>query len=256
MKLLLALVLLVAAASAAARTVKLCLAERELLPVSSPRFEAPGQYLARKAIEKQGDQASFTALPWTRCVAGIRGGLYDGAIGVVPTESFMPFTRFPMAGLRNDVSKSIGNIVFVAMRPMGGQANWDGEHFENVTKPVLYNPAARVIFDKLADLGVPRDAGTPQEAQMLAMMLAGRAEIAIGREDTVVPLAESPAYAGRIEVLPRPFVSTPTYLAFGKSFHDANAAFDEAVWNEIVELRQADDWEDVARRLLQSAHKD
>jgi hypothetical protein len=255
-KLLLALFLLVVAAGAEARAVKLCLAEREFLPVSSPRFEAPGQYLARLAIEKQGDRASFTALPWTRCVASVRSGLYDGAIGVVATESFLPYTRFPMAGLRPDVSKSIGDIVFVAMRPMGGKANWNGEHFENVTKPVLYNPAARVIFDKLAGLGVPRDAGSPQEAQMVAMMLAGRAEIAIGREDAVVPLAESPAYTGRIEVLTRPFVSTPTYLAFGKSFHDANTAFDEAVWAEIVHLRQADDWEDIARRLLQNANKD
>ena len=57
---------LAAVTPAEARTIKLCLAEREFLPVSSPNFEAPGQYLARMAIEYQGDRATFIALPWRR----------------------------------------------------------------------------------------------------------------------------------------------------------------------------------------------
>ena len=250
------LLLLLMGTGAEARTVKLCLAEREFLPVSSPRFEAPGQYLARRAIESQGAEVTFTPLPWTRCVSSVRTGAYDGAIGVVATESFLPYMRFPQSGLRPQSSGSVGNIVFVAMRPVGGTANWDGVRFENVTRPVLYNPAARAIFDKLAALGVPRDAGSPQETQMIAMMLAGRADIAIGREDAVVPLSESAAFIGKIEVLPRPFVSTPTYLAFGKEFHEANAAFDEAVWKEIARLRRDPDWEETAQRLLRNARSD
>ena len=250
------LLMALAGPAAQARTIKLCLAERELLPVSSPRFEAPGQYLVRRAIESRGDQASFSAVPWTRCVDGVRRNVYDGAIGVVVTESFLPYMRFPLAGMRPDASKSIGNIVFVAMRPVGGAADWDGERFENVTRPVLYNPAARAIFDKLAALGVPRDAGTPKEEQMMNMMLAGRTDIAIGREDAAVPLTETRAFLGKIEILPRPFVSTPTYLAFGKAFMDMNGPFADEVWKEIARLRQEPDWEDKARGLQRNGRSD
>ena len=237
---------------AQARTLKICFAAREFLPVSSPRFEAPGQYLARRAIESRGEQARFTALPWTRCVTEVRTGAYDGVLGAVVTDSFLPYMRFPMAGAQSDVSKSVGDIVFVAMRPVGGAANWDGARFENVTHPVLYNPAARSIFDKLAALGVPRDSGSAREAQMMNMMLAGRADIAIGREDTVLPLIETPAFRGRIEVLSRPFVATPSYLAFGKGFHEENAAFDQAVWKEIARLRKEPGWEETAQELLRN----
>src|ERR1700761_5947934 len=114
------------------RSLKLCLAERELLPVSSARFEAPGQYLARLAIERQGAKASFIALPWRRCTEGVRTGLYDGAIGVVPTASFNSYMRYPMANGAPNAAESLGNIVFVAMRPAGGAAEWDGERFLHV----------------------------------------------------------------------------------------------------------------------------
>jgi ABC-type amino acid transport substrate-binding protein len=237
-------------AGAEARPLRICFAAREFLPVSSPRFEAPGQYLARRAIESRGGQAIFTALPWPRCATGVRTGQFDAALGAVVTDSFLPYMRFPMARQRPDISKSLGDIVFVAIRPVGGSANWDGARFENLTHPVLYNPAARSTFDKLAALGVPRDGGSPQEVRMMTMLLAGRADIAIAREDTAVPLLETPPFRGRIEMLPRPFLDTPSYLAFGKSFHEENAAFDQAVWNEIARLRKEPDWEEKARGLL------
>ena len=235
------------------RPLKLCLAERELLPVSSARFEAPGQYLARLAIERQGGKASFVAVPWRRCTEGVRTGLYDGAIGVVPTASFNSYMRYPMAGKEADSAKSLGNIVFVAMRPAGGAADWDGERFTHVAHPVLFNAAARAIFDKLAELNVPRDSDTPQEAQMMTRLLSGRADIAIGREDAVTALLDTQAFRGRIEVLPRPFVSTPTYLAFRDSVAAANPDFAEAVWREVDRIRRAPDWEETARRLMAPA---
>jgi len=250
-RLLLVAALLLVALPGQARTVSLCLAERELLPVSSARFEAPGQYLARLAIEHQGDRAVFTALPWRRCVAGVRNQQFDGAIGVVVTESFLTYMHFPMAEGAPDPSKSLGNIVFVAMRPVGSSASWDGGRFRNVTRPVLYNSAAQAIQDKLTQLGVPKNSDTPQEERMMEIMLSGRADIAVGREDAVVPLAESPAFRGRIEVLPRPFVSTPTYLAFRRTIWESDPMYVEAIWSDIARQRAAPDWEETARRLLE-----
>lgn len=244
------LAFLLTTAPVQARTVKLCLAEREFLPVSSPRFEAPGQYLARQAIERQGDHAIFTALPWRRCVAEVKSKVYDGAIGVVATETFLDYMRFPHAGAELDVSKSLGDIVFVAMRAMSGTTGWDGQRFERLTRPVLYNPAAQAIEDKLTKLGVPKDGATPQEERMMSMLLVGRADIAIGREDAALDLLDAAPFRDNIEILPRPFLATPTYLAFRKSWVDENHAYAEAVWTEIGKIRETPSWEDQARRLL------
>jgi polar amino acid transport system substrate-binding protein len=161
--------------------------------------------------------------------------------------------RYPMAGGEANAAESLGNIVFVAMRPIGGAADWDGIHFSHVTRPVLFNAAARSIYDKLADLNLPRDSDTPQEAQMMTRLLAGRADIAIGREDAVTALLETQPFRGHIEILPRPFVSTPTYLAFRDSVVAANPGFADAVWTEIGRMRRAPDWEERARRLLAPA---
>jgi polar amino acid transport system substrate-binding protein len=242
--------LFVVSTPAGARTIKLCLAEREFLPVSSPDFEAPGQYLARLAIEHQGDQATFTALPWRRCVAEVKSKLYDGAIGVVPTQTFLDDMRFPQAGDELDVSKSLGDMVFVALRSVSGNTVWDGRHFQHLSRPVLYNPAAQAIEDKLNKLGVTKDGSTPEEERMMSMLLVGRADIAIGREDAVLDLLDRAPFRDNIEILPRPFLDSPTYLAFRK---DEDRTYVEAVWNEIAHLREASNWEDQARTLLNAA---
>lgn len=251
---LLIAILLPAMAPAEARTLKFCLAEREFLPVSSPNFEAPGQYLARLAIEHQGDHAVFTALPWRRCMAEVKSKLYDGAIGVVPTETFLDFMRFPHLGDQLDVSKSLGDMIFVALRSISGNAGWDGKHFQRLTRPVLYNPAAQAIDDKLNKLGVAKDGSTPQEERMMSMLLVGRADVAIGREDDVLDLLDTPPFRDNIEIFPRPFLDSPTYLAFRKSLTDENPSYAEAVWKEIGRLRAAPNWEDQASRILKD-HK-
>ena len=250
MRLAVFLLIVLCTAPVQARTVKLCLAERELLPVSSPRFEAPGQYLVRMAIERQGDHAVFTPLPWRRCVTEVKTKVYEGAIGAVATETLLDYMRFPRAGGDLDVSNSLGDIVFVAMRSVSGNAGWNGQHFEHISRPVLYNPAAQAIEDKLTKLGVAKDGSTPQEERMMSMLLVGRADIAIGREDAVLDLLETPPFRDNIEILPRPFLATPTYLAFGKSWAAENAVYIEAVWKEIGRLRETPGWEDMARRLL------
>ena len=38
-------------AAASARDVTLCMTDREFLPINSSKFEAPGQYLVRMALE-------------------------------------------------------------------------------------------------------------------------------------------------------------------------------------------------------------
>jgi len=238
------------AASSQGREIRLCMSEREFLPINSPAFEAPGQYLVRRAIESQGDKALFIGLPWRRCVDGVRHGDYDGALGMVATESFLTFMRFPEANGQPDSSKALGGLFYVAVRLIGAGADWDGEHFRGLRQPAIYNAPSLVLADKMHRLGAGNPNTSLSEEQMLSMLVAGRADIAIGRRDVFAALLAGDTYRGKIEILPTPFVDADSYLAFREVFADGSPGYAERVWDEIGHLKAASDWPDTQQRLL------
>lgn len=251
----LSLFLLLAGGSARARDITLCMTEREFLPINSTRIEAPGQFLARHAIESQGDKAVFVALPWRRCVEGLRHGDYDGAVGMAATESFLPFMRFPLSDGQPDGAKALGDLLYVVVRLKDSPADWDGKHFLNLRKPVIYNAPSLLVDDKMHRLGAGNPNTSLSEKQMLAMLLAGRADIAVGRKGVTEELIEAEdGFRDRIEILPIPFVSAPSYLAFRKGFPDPSPGYAERVWDDIGRQKAAPDWPETMQRLL-SAHK-
>jgi polar amino acid transport system substrate-binding protein len=246
----LALLAGLAGACGQAREIRLCMTEREFLPISSPAFEAPGQYLVRAAIERQGDRVLFVAVPWRRCVEGLRHDEYDGAIGMVAADGFRSFMRFPMAGAEPDASKTVGDLLYVSVRLKGGTANWDGERFQGLARPVIYNAPSLVLADKMRRLGAGNPNTSLGENQMLAMLLAGRADIAVGRKEVIEALAAREPFRDKIEILPVPFVSATSYLAFRKSFADPVPGYAQHVWDEIGRLRSSPDWPAARERLL------
>lgn len=237
-------------AGAQARDIRLCMTEREFLPINSPVFEAPGQYLTRLAIEKQGDRAIFSGLPWRRCIDGVRHGDYDGAIGMAATESFLSFMHFPETDGRLEESKALGNLVYVAVRVKGSDAGWDGRHFINLRQPAIYNSPSLVLTDKMHQLGAGDPNTSLGEEQMLAMLLAGRADLAIGRRDVFETLMETEAFGGKLEMLSTPFVDAISYLAFRELFAHQSPGYAERVWDEIGRLKAQPDWPETRRRLL------
>jgi polar amino acid transport system substrate-binding protein len=232
------------------REIRLCMTGREFLPINSPNFEAPGQYLARLAIERQGDKALFVGLPWRRCVEGLRHGEYDGALGMVATASFYTFMRFPQANGNADASRALGNLVYVAARLKGSAAGWNGERFRGLRQPVIYNAPSLVLADKMHRLGAGNPNISLSEEQMLSMLVAGRADLAVGRQDVFESLIAGDAFRDRVEVLPVPFVDAESYLAFREGFEDPIPGYVERVWDEIGRQIAAPDWPQTKQRLL------
>ncbi len=244
------LLILLWAAAGQSREIRICMTEREFLPINSSGFEAPGQYLARQAIERQGDKALFVGLPWRRCIEGLRHGAYDGALGMVATESFLTFMRFPEANGKADPAKALGDLLYVAVRLKGSSANWDGEHLVGLRRQVIYNAPSLVLADKMHRLGAGNPNGSLSEEQMLSMLVAGRADLAVGRRDEFAVLLAGDAFRDKIEMLPAPFVATPCYLAFREVFADHVPGYAERVWDEIGRLTAAPDWPETKQRLL------
>ncbi len=232
------------------REIRLCVSDRELLPINSPTFEAPGQYLVRRAIESQGDKAVFVPLPWRRCIAGLRHGEYDGAVGMAATESFLTFMRFPEANGRPDTSKELGKLLYVAVRVKGAEADWDGDHFRGLRRPVIYNAPSLVLADKMHRLGAGNPNTSLSEEQMLSMLVAGRADIAVGRREVFEALMAGETYRDKIDMLPAPFVNADDYLTFRDVFADHSPGYAERVWSEIGRLKAAPDWAETRQRIL------
>jgi polar amino acid transport system substrate-binding protein len=243
-------VLFLWSAAGQARTLHLCMTDREFLPISSPYFTAPGQYLVQQAIERQGDKTVFAAVPWRRCIEGLHHGVYDGAIGMAYAENFRAFMRFPLKDGRPDTGKALGDLVYVAARLKGSPADWDGQRFLNLQHPAIYNAPSLLVDEKMHSLGQGGANTGLGEDQMLTMLTAGRADIAIGRKTVLDALAASEAFRDRIEVLPVPFVLADSYLAFRGDFQEPEPDYAEHVWAEIGRLLASPDWPETAHRLL------
>jgi len=241
--------------SSPARDIRLCMTEREFLPISSTLIEAPGQYLVRLAIQSQGDRAVFVPLPWRRCIEGLRHGDYDGAVGMAASEGFRAFMRFPIVDGQPEAAKALGDLLYVAARLRTTRAEWDGERFLYLRRPVVYNAPSLMVADKMRRLDIGNPNTSLSEEQMLTMLVAGRADIAVGRRDVIEELiAANPAFHDTVEILPTPFVAAPSFMAFRAGFSEPSPDYAQRVWDEIGRLKAAPDWPETARRLM-AAHK-
>lgn len=82
------------------------------------------------------------------------------------------------------------------------------------------------------------------------MLVAGRADLAVGRRDVFEALIAGDAFRDKIEMLPTPFVAAPSYLAFRELFADHMPGYAERVWTEIGRLTTVPDWPETKQRLL------
>jgi len=241
--------------AARARDLAFCMTEREFLPVTSTLIEAPGQYLVRQAVEAQGDKAVFVPLPWRRCVEALRHGDYAGAVGMAATDSFLSFMRFPANGGEPDAAKALGELLYVVIRLKNSRADWDGERFLYLRRPVIYNAPSLLLADRMRRLGQGNPNASLSEEQMLSMLVAGRADVAVGRRDVAEDLmAGDETFRDKLEILPKPFIAAPSYLAFRQTFAEPFPGYAQRVWDEIGRLKAAPDWPETVRRLM-SARK-
>lgn len=235
------------AANCLARTVTVCIPSNPFPPLTFPDHEGQGQWLVRKAVEKQGDSVRFESVPWKRCTDGVVVGTYEAAMP--PSSLFLPQMAFPMNGGEADARKAVGTVTMSVLRRVGSKASWDGKAFTSLDTPVLYNKNIVSIRDKLAKLGVPGDEGAHVNESLLLKLVAGRGELLVMNEQAAMEELSQPEYKGKIEILPAPFLSFTLYVAFNKEFHAANTAYVEAIWTEIGRLKKTAEWGRVAPAL-------
>lgn len=227
------------AAPAAATSLTVCISDEAFPPFTSPHQEGESQQRIRLAVERQGWQVEFLAMPWRRCLAGVQHDLYDAIAGVAATPEYQAFMAFPRRDGQLDQARALGVTRLVVFRPVGGSAGWNGQRFSRMAKPVLYLSGRATLKALLAHRGTPADDTAKTSTQLALMLLKGRGSLAIDHDYQVAQLAAMPAFQGRLEVLPAPLGEAPVYLAVGWHLYERHRPLIEAVWDELGALQQA-----------------
>ncbi|WP_332852180.1 hypothetical protein [Duganella sp. S19_KUP01_CR8] len=233
----------------AARTLAVCMGDRAFPPLFFPDHEGQAQWLVRKAVERQGDLVTFAAVPWRRCLQGLRTGTYAAALPVIGNLSFLPDYAFPMDRLGIDPSRELARVSHVVVRRVGSEADWDGDRFSHLGGPVLFPAGIVVVREALAALGVAGDDGSAMEEQTLRKLLARKGDLAVIQSGVAEELLARAEFHDKLEVLPQPLLTRPSYLAFNRAFHDADRGYAEAIWLEIKRLRGSPEWRALAPTL-------
>lgn len=234
---------------AAADTLVICIGDRPYPPLFFPDHDGQAQWLVRKAVERLGGQVQFEAVPWRRCLQGLRTGAYAGGLPVIANMSFLPHFAFPTEQGRVDADRQLARVNHMVVRRIGSNAEWDGRGFSKMSGPVLFPAGIVVIRETLAAMGASGDEGSAHERQTLAKLLARQGDLAIIQSGVAQALIADVQFRDRLEILPQPFVSLPCFLAFNRAYYEANRAYAEAVWREIQRLRVSAEWKALAPSL-------
>ncbi len=239
----------VLALSAHAATLDVCIADRDYPPLFFLDHDGQAQWLVRKALERQHDMVNFISVPWRRCLEGLRSGQYAAALPVAANPAFLPLYAFPMQHGQVDRSVALQEVVHVAVRRVGSNADWDGSRFANLTMPVVYPSGIVIVRDWLAARGVAADDGTRSDDAALRKLMAGRANLAIIQSALAEQLLAQDEFRGRLEILPTPVLVFSVYLAFNRAFFEAAPAYPQALWKELKRLRGTPEWKTLAPAL-------
>lgn len=220
--------------AAFARPYVVCVLEQEFVPRAADEAPESGQAIVRRAITSLGDSVSFVGAPWRRCLAGVRGEQFDAVLGAAASPSFQSYMRFPMKGGQPDTTAALASTAHVALRRAGTRPHWDGQRFTQLEGAVFYPSGAAIVAEKLAQLGVPGNDSTKTALQLMRMLLHERSSLLVLRKIEADALMADPEFAGRVEMLPQPFVVAYAYLGLRRSLQEADPVRAAALWGQIA----------------------
>jgi polar amino acid transport system substrate-binding protein len=241
--------LLLCLSTAQAQTLRVCIGDMNNPPLTFVDHDGQAQYLIRQAASQQGWTVKFEPVPWRRCRAGVESGRYDAAGTATGTPSNRVFMQFPLLAGKLDENLALGEFKVLIYRAVGTSAAWDGQRFTGLQTPVLYNAGFVAVADRLQQLQVARDESATTIHQMMQMLLLGRAQLAAGQAPSVQLELQKAEFAGRIEVLPTPFIRTGLFLGVNKQFYARHAQFIDTLWRSIGQQRNAPEWSTLAPQL-------
>lgn len=222
------------------RRLQVCIGDEEVPPYTTlQKSEELGQTALREAARRQGWQVQFSIRPWRRCLADTASGHFQAVLPVSATAVNLQRLKFPEVAGQPDLAMRLGEVRVLAVRPRGSSAEWDGQHFSGLTGPVLYLGGLSALDAFFASAGQAADNNARNATSMARMLLAQRSNMAVDLEERILNLLAQDEFRGRLEVLPRPVLNAPTFLAVSPSFYAESPQAVEQLWRDMVETFHA-----------------
>lgn len=227
-----------------------CVDDQNRPPTTFPTKDGTHQVLMRMAAAEAGFTITFRPLNFGRCREELAKGTVQGATDMAYVPANIALVAFPTKkGGGEDATRSMQSGVAGVFRLKGSKSEWDGTAFKNVTQPILAPQGVAIVAGKLKSLNVQFNDENKLFGRNIAKMLAGQGELVIAFEDETIKKSLAGEYAGKIEMLPKPFVTANFYATVLKSHYEKNTEQIEKFWNAIGKLQTSPAYLDAIKNI-------
>ncbi|MEW9897729.1 amino acid ABC transporter substrate-binding protein [Chitinivorax sp. PXF-14] len=202
-------IVLAAAGTAGADTLRLCHDEEEGATWRDPERQQQGLsfVIVRQLEQLAGVHFQLVGRSWKRCLAELQANLWDGAFAVSFKPSRQAIGVFPMKGGEPDPALRVRTDGYSLFRLRGSQPGWDGRQFSHV-QGMIGAQSGYSIIDQLHAAKVTVDDSSRNIEVILHKLLAGRLDgAALLTSDGMQTIASRREYEDAIERVDPPLVT-------------------------------------------------
>lgn len=216
--------------------VRLCSGDAEVYPWTLFDKEGLSQFLLRRVGERLGSSVQITPLPWKRCLAEARAGLYDGVSAMSYTAERGQQFVFPLrAAEQPDASRRISSDTYSLYRLRNSTLSGTGFSVLNGVKVAAQ--AGYSIVQPLKEAGAIVDDSQKEADEALRKVSLGMVTAAalLSREGD--SSLQSGPYRDSLQRVDPPLLSKDYFTVFHADFVHRHAAFSQRFWQECEAVR-------------------
>ena len=235
------------AAPARAGALLICYDNVAQPPWSAPPGAGLNFELLRRVEQQLGEQFSYAARPWRRCMEELRVGTVDAVIGAADVPERRHFAVYPTTpDGRSDPARALfEDNVYVFLR-VGGQASWDGGKLRSPGRDIGV-PSGYAIAGLVRQQGLhARDLiKSPEDG--LRLLVSGMFDAILLEGAQAVQLAsQDPRFQGKVRQGEPPYTVLQLHLPFNRKAYERDPKRIEAIWRAIARVRQGAEYRQLA----------
>ena len=230
---------LAASAAEPPRTLVLCFEDSDVLPWRTRGKRGLNFVMLDAVAARTGLRFEYQGRPWRRCHDDLRAGRVDGTFGISVTPERQGFAAFP-GGDTPDPTQRMFEGGYVLVRRRGTRVEYNGERITGLGGAIGAEPATSIAQD-LRRRGYPVDDAAPSPQALLRKLAAGRiGAAAVGTDQMLQLRQQRHTWLRDLEVLDRPLVEKPYFLALSKPLVARDPALARRIWQAVAEVRESE----------------
>lgn len=239
-----------AAGAAPARPLVMCYEDVVQRPWTTPSGDGLNFELLRRVEKQLGEQFTYVAKPWRRCLEELRTGAVDAAIGAADAPDRRAYAVYPtLPDGALDPARAVGSDYAHVFLRTAGTASWDGKQLVAPNNEVAVQ-SGYIVGAVLRERGYRVRELVKSADDGLRMLAAGLFDVAILQGLEASSLARGdPRFQGVVKQAAQPYAVFMLYLPFNRALYTRDPHRIDSVWRAIGTVRQSHEY----RQLLHDA---